>query len=113
MADPLGTKKWLFAANLADCPVGGCLETVVDGRIVAIFHTEEGIFALDGVCPHQGGPLGKGRLVGCSVTCPWHGWQFDVRTGGHLLNPRIIQAAIDVRLENDQILVDVSDSSAT
>ena len=33
-------------------------------------------YALDGVCPHQGGPLGKGCLMGRIVTCPWHGWQF-------------------------------------
>jgi nitrite reductase/ring-hydroxylating ferredoxin subunit len=41
---------------------------------VALFNVDGVFHALDGVCPHQGGPLGKGTLSGCIVTCPWHGW---------------------------------------
>ena len=48
------------------------------GRVIALFNVDGTFYALDGVCPHQGGPLGQGTLEGCIVTCPWHGWQFDV-----------------------------------
>ena len=72
---------WVRVCSVVDCPVGESREFVVGDRIVAIFHTEDQFFALDGVCPHQGGPLGKGKLQGLTVTCPWHGWQFNVATG--------------------------------
>ena len=49
----------------------------------ALFNVDGTFYALDGVCPHQGGPLGSGEVHNCIVTCPWHGWQFDVRTGQH------------------------------
>lgn len=51
------------------------------GREIALFNIEGKIFALNNLCPHRGGPLGEGELDGCIVTCPWHSWQFDVRTG--------------------------------
>ena len=50
-------------------------------RRVAVFHATDALFAIDDVCPHRGGPLSEGYLEGYLVTCPWHGWQFDVRTG--------------------------------
>ncbi len=75
--------------------------------MIALYHVDEKFYALDGVCPHQGGPLGKGTLEGCTVTCPWHGWQFDVATGQHQLNARIVQQRFDVRVEGDWILVDL------
>jgi len=80
---------------------------VVGDRIVALFNVEGTLFALDGVCPHQGGPLGKGTLSESIVTCPWHGWQFDVRTGKHQLNARIVQPTLPVRVEGEAILLDL------
>jgi nitrite reductase/ring-hydroxylating ferredoxin subunit len=78
---------------------------VVEGRIVALYNVDGDVYALDGVCPHQGGPLGKGRLEGTVVTCPWHGWQFDVRDGQHQINPAMRQPLFPVRVEGDEILV--------
>ena len=60
---------------------------------------------MDGVCPHQGGPLGKGSLSGCVVTCPWHGWQFDVSTGLNQINANIQQPFFDVRVQDGAVLV--------
>ena len=81
------------------------LERVAGDRIVALYNVDGQLHAIDGVCPHQGGPLGKGTLSGEVVTCPWHGWQFNVSTGCHLLNPRIVQPRFAVRVEGDSILV--------
>lgn len=99
--------RWIKAARLVDCPPGTCLEAVVGERIVALFNVDGTLYALDGVCPHQGGPLGKGCLSGTIVTCPWHGWQFDVRTGQHQLSRTLIQPPLAVRVEGDDVLVDV------
>lgn len=103
---------WTPVAKVADCPPGSSLELVAGDRIVALFNVEGTFHALDGVCPHQGGPLGKGCLAGPIVTCPWHGWQFDVRTGQHQLSPRLSQPRFDVRVEGDAVLVDLEASSS-
>ena len=99
--------NWVRVAELADCPPGSGLERVVGERIVAIFNVDGTLYAIDGVCPHQGGPLGKGALQGTVVTCPWHGWQFNVCSGKHQLNPRISQPTFPVRVEDGAILLDL------
>lgn len=75
--------------------------------MVALFNVEGTFYALDGVCPHQGGPLGKGAMTGHVVTCPWHGWQFDVRDGQHQFSANIQQATLPVKVEEDSVLVDL------
>ncbi|MEM7074445.1 MAG: Rieske 2Fe-2S domain-containing protein [Pseudomonadota bacterium] len=52
-----------------------------DGARVAVFRHEGQFSAISNACAHQNGPLGEGRIVDCLVTCPWHGFQYDVRTG--------------------------------
>ena len=99
--------NWIRVARANECPPGGALEVVADEQILAIFNVDGVLHALDGVCPHQGGPLAKGRLVGCIVTCPWHGWQFDVQTGAHQLSKSVVQPTFPVRIEEDWIEVDV------
>jgi nitrite reductase/ring-hydroxylating ferredoxin subunit len=96
---------WIRIARLEECPPGSAIERVADDRIIALYNVEGTYFALDGVCPHQGGPLGQGELCGDVVTCPWHGWQFNVQTGQNQLNPRIVQPRFGVRVEDDWILV--------
>ena len=99
--------RWIPLAKVSDCPPGQSLELVAEDRIVALYNLDGTFYALDGVCPHQGGPLGKGELTGCIVTCPWHGWQFDVRDGQSQLNPRIHQPQFSVRVEADNVLIDL------
>jgi nitrite reductase/ring-hydroxylating ferredoxin subunit len=68
-------------AETSDLKPGECKTVVADGRELALFNVDGKFFATDNVCPHQGGPLGEGFLEGSVVTCPWHGWRFDVSTG--------------------------------
>jgi len=101
--------NWIRAAAVEDCPRGEARELVVADRILALFNVEGEFFALDGVCPHQGGPLGKGKLAGCVVTCPWHGWQFDVRTGQHQVTASLRHPRFPVKVEAGNVLVDLGD----
>ena len=73
--------NWIRVAAEQELLPGSCGEYIAGQRIIALFNVEGRFYALDGICPHQGGPLGKGSLAGCIVTCPWHGFQFDVTTG--------------------------------
>jgi nitrite reductase (NADH) small subunit len=72
---------WIRIASLSECPSGSAIECTAAGQIVALFNVDGQFYALDGICSHQGGPLGKGRLDAGIVTCPWHGRRIDVRTG--------------------------------
>lgn len=98
--------RWVDVAAQSDCPEGQALEVVAAGKIIALFHTAEGFFATDGMCAHQGGPIAQGQLCGQIVTCPWHGWQFDVTTGKHELSPICLER-YPVKVEEGRVWVDV------
>jgi nitrite reductase (NADH) small subunit len=69
-------------ARSTDIPEGESrIFTLPDGDEVAIFHHQGSFYAVQNLCPHQGGPLGDGEVDDHCVTCPWHGWKFDLRTG--------------------------------
>jgi nitrite reductase (NADH) small subunit len=95
-------------ATMDDLPPGGALEVEHDGRIYALFNVDGVVSAIDGICAHQGGPLADGHLSGPLVTCPWHGWQFDVRTGATPVSSRIRQDVFEVRVEGRDVLVAVA-----
>lgn len=98
---------WIRIAAVADCPPGEAREFLLEDRIIALFHIGGRFYALDGICPHQGGPLGQGNLSGCVVTCPWHGWQFDVTTGEHQAKGALRQPSYPVKVEGPDIFVAV------
>lgn len=99
--------NWIRIAAAGELPPGHCGEFVVADRIVALFNVDGTFHALDGICPHQGGPLGKGSLAGSIVTCPWHGFQFDVATGQHQTSQSLVQPKIPVKEENGAVWVDL------
>lgn len=68
-------------AHVRDLPPGQGRAYSVGRYEVALFNVDGAFFAIENSCPHQGGPLAEGWLEGTLVTCPWHGWCFDVRTG--------------------------------
>ena len=96
------------AASLTEVSSGGCKLADVNGMRVVLAQVGEQVYACAGTCPHRGGPLGEGKLTGARLTCPWHGWMFDVRTGACLLPARgSAVATYPVRVEGDEIWVDV------
>jgi nitrite reductase (NADH) small subunit len=97
-------------ASVTEVPPGTGKEVVAGGRMVALFNVAGTFHAIDGVCPHQGGPLGQGTLEGNVLTCPWHGWQFDVTTGRHLLNTQVCQPRLEVGVEGDDVFVVIDES---
>lgn len=80
-------RRWFFACETSEVDAGA-REVLVDQRVIAIFKTADGYYAVDGMCAHQGGPLVKGALDGHCITCPWHGWQYDVTNGKNMLTGR-------------------------
>jgi nitrite reductase (NADH) small subunit len=95
-------------ATLDELKEGVAKEVEHDGRIYALFNVGGVISAIDGICPHQGGPLADGTIEGTCVTCPWHGWEFDVRTGKTPLGARMKQAVYDVKIEGQDVLIETA-----
>ena len=77
--------SWQKLCLFEELPLGEGKEFLVEGRVIAVFRTAEGLQAVDGMCAHQGGPIAQGQLDHNCVTCPWHGWQYDVTTGNNML----------------------------
>lgn len=78
-----------------------------NGRRIVVYNVGGSYFATDERCAHQGGPLGEGLLEGSVVTCPWHAWQFDVTTGQAIYDPGVCVRTYPVRVEGDDIFVEV------
>lgn len=79
----------------------------VEGRSIALFRVKDEYFALANVCLHRGGPLGEGILSGPTVTCPWHGWKFDVRTGSFTVIPTLKVTTYKVREQDGSLMVEI------
>ena len=99
--------EWICVAAAGDLQPGACGEYVAGGRIVALYNVGGKYYALDGICPHQGGPLGKGTLCGAIVTCPWHGFQFDVTTGQHQTSKSLVHPTFPVKVENGEVFAQI------
>lgn len=92
-------------ADAVDIPPGTG-RALAHGRYeVALFNIGGEFFALENSCPHQGGPIADGWLEGPLVTCPWHGWCFDVRSGKMSLGDFARVTKFAVRRDGDAILV--------
>ena len=95
-------------AKMSEIPPGRVVTRTIDGRTIAVYHTGSGFFATDNTCPHRGGPLAEGDLLGNEITCPWHFWNFDVATGLCPGNPDIAVATHEVRVEGERLMVRLS-----
>jgi len=94
------------AGSLADVPAGRPGLRVLGGVRVVLARVGERVYAVGDSCAHRGGPLSEGRLAGARLTCPWHGWSYDVRTGQCAFPPRGGPvASYPVRQDGDQLWV--------
>ncbi len=92
-------------AKASEIPPGTAKVVVVQGHPVALFNVDGTFYAVSHVCLHRGGPIGEGTLDGFVVTCPLHGWEYDVRTGKNLANPLARLRTFAVRIDGDDVLV--------
>lgn len=97
--------RYIRVAKKDEVPPEAAREFHADGKLVALFNVNGTIHALDNTCLHRGGPLGQGVLAGEIVTCPWHGWQYNVTTGQSAFNPAIKVQQYEVKVEGEDIFV--------
>jgi nitrite reductase (NADH) small subunit len=86
---------------------GTIREFQVEGRAIAVANVEGKFYAINNTCLHRGGPLGQGAMNGKVVTCPWHGWQYDVTTGKVTQNPAVGVDCYPIEVRGEDIYVDI------
>jgi len=96
-------------AQVADLPPGKGLAVYAGERDIALFNLGREIVAIGNECPHQSGSLGDGQLEGDIVICPLHGWEFDARSGACMTVPGESVSCYRVRVEAEDILVELPD----
>ncbi|NTW00984.1 MAG: Rieske (2Fe-2S) protein [Oscillochloris sp.] len=79
--------EWVYVLDLHDLRPGQMAYVDVEGLPVALANVDGAIYAFSDACRHEGGPLSSGVLIGETVTCPWHGWVYSVRTGKSIVPP--------------------------
>lgn len=94
------------AALVSEIPAGSIREIQVSGKAVALANVQGKFYAINSVCLHRGGPIGQGELHGTVVTCPWHGWDYDVTSGKVVQNPSMAVPCYATEVRGDEVFID-------
>jgi nitrite reductase (NADH) small subunit len=96
------------AARKDEIPAGSIREFQVDGLTVAIANIGNKFYAINNTCLHRAGPLAQGELRGTSVTCPWHGWQYDVTNGKLIMNQTVGVKTYAIEARGEDLWIEAS-----
>ena len=101
--------EFVKVGGVEDFGSGQARMVTVNNRHVALFRLGDEFFALDNMCLHRGGPLCEGFIEDGVVTCPWHGWSYEIRTGTMVQDPRVGVSKHDVQVEGSAVSVRLTD----
>jgi nitrite reductase (NADH) small subunit len=76
-------------------------------KTICVANVNGSYSAMDNVCLHRGGPLGQGMIEGGKVVCPWHGWQYDPKTGAAEDHPGLKLKTYPIKVENGEVFIDL------
>ncbi len=80
----------------------------VDGRDIALFNVNGADYAVDAICPHEGGPLHEGDVDGETIVCPWHGYDFNVKTGECSVDSELRVTTFVVKTEGNDVFIEAA-----
>jgi nitrite reductase (NADH) small subunit len=103
----MATRQFVTVARFEDLPPGAAVVVQAGERELAVFNVGGELYATQNNCLHLGGPLGDGRLEGRVVSCPWHGWQYDVTTGENEFDRALALETFEVVVEDGDVRVAV------
>ena len=98
-----------LVGRIGDFAPGAGKMVDVSGRHVAIFRLGDDFYAIDNLCLHRAGPLCEGQIVNDVVTCPWHGWSYEIKTGTLVQDPRVGVSRHEVLITGDEVSVRLAD----
>ena len=99
--------RFVTVARVDDLEDGTVAVVRVADEEIALARVGDEFFATQNACRHLQGPLGEGWLEDHVLTCPWHGWQYDVRTGANEFDRAIVLRTYEVRVEEGEVQVAV------
>jgi len=110
-----------YIGQLEDFPEGAATIITVEGRSIGVYNLKGELYALRNLCPHQGAPLCIGHITpwvsapepyhfvyereGEIVRCPWHQWEFEIKTGKLVVDPKYRTKSYDVYVERYELSV--------
>jgi len=100
-------KKLVKVGTSTDLAEGRGREIVVEGRRLALFKVNGEFYVVTNQCLHRGGPLSEGELNDYKVTCPWHGWKYDVRNGSFDIIPTLKVKSFPVTEKDGSLYVEI------
>ena len=101
--------EFVTVARMGEIAPGTGRQVIVNERWVGLFNIKGEYHAIDNLCLHRGGPLCEGPIAGTIVTCPWHGWQYDVTTGTLIQDPIVGVSRHETRVVGDEVQVRLTD----
>jgi NAD(P)H-dependent nitrite reductase small subunit len=99
--------NFVKVAEFGDLPDDTGMVVEAGGQEIALFKVGVEVYALENECPHREGPIGEGELEDDVVTCPWHAWQVNVRTGEVVYDPRLCAKTFRCRVEDGAVYVEI------
>lgn len=103
--------EFTTVAKVGEIPEGEGVAFAVNERMVAVFNDGGNYLAIDDMCPHMGASLAGGPLEDGIVACPWHAWRFKICDGTWCDNPKISIDSFEVRVEDNEIQVRVTEKT--
>lgn len=97
---------WHEVLESDSLPEGQGTEVLLHGNIVAVFRHHGQLYAVDGLCMHQGGPLARGKLADGAIQCPWHGWRYELSTGNNATTCQRMLRTFPIRECHGKIEID-------
>jgi len=77
----------------------------INGKSIAVMNDNGKFFAVENTCKHMGGPLGEGSCENGKVTCPWHAWTYDLKTGKNTFNENVKLETYEVKIQGNDVLI--------
>lgn len=99
---------FILVAKMSQLREDAGLTVEVRGRYIALFLFQNQVHAIDDLCPHMGASLGAGAVENGIVSCPWHGWRFRVTDGAWVSCPNNKNKVYNVKVEGEDILLDLN-----
>ena len=100
--------NFVTVARVEEVAPGTVAAVEAGGEPIALANVEGRFYAMQGACLHLGGPLGEGRLDAENyLTCPWHGWKYNVETGKNDFDLAIQNRTYEVKVEDGEVKVDL------
>jgi 3-phenylpropionate/trans-cinnamate dioxygenase ferredoxin subunit len=112
-----------FVARVDEIPPGGRQLVKVAGRTIGVFNIAGGFYAIKNSCIHEGAPVCLGAITGTFLPsepgeyeyglegqvlrCPWHGWEFDITTGGSIFDPAVKLKTYPLTVEDDAVFIEL------